>query len=60
MSQAWSAAFAEAGLSLVNAAEALMIHPNTVAYRLGRWHKLTGSDPRTFTGLVRSVVGITV
>ena len=51
--------FAEARLSLVNAAEALMIHPNTVAYRLGRWHKLTGSDPRTFTGLVRSAVGIT-
>ncbi|MEU9877960.1 PucR family transcriptional regulator [Streptomyces phaeochromogenes] len=52
-------AFAEAGLSLVNAADALTIHPNTVAYRLGQWHKLTGSDPRTFTGLVRSVVGIT-
>ncbi|WP_210590335.1 CdaR family transcriptional regulator [Streptomyces sp. GESEQ-35] len=52
-------AFADAGLSLVNAADALLIHPNTVAYRLGQWHKLTGSDPRTFAGLVRSVVGIT-
>lgn len=52
-------AFADGGLSLVNAAEALMIHPNTVAYRLGQWHKLTGSDPRTFAGLVRSVIGIT-
>lgn len=27
--------------------------------RLGQWHKLTGSDPRTFAGLVRSVIGIT-
>ncbi|MFI9776162.1 helix-turn-helix domain-containing protein [Streptomyces sp. NPDC051956] len=52
-------AFADAGLSLVNAADTLLIHPNTVAYRLGQWHKLTGSDPRTFAGLVRSVVGIT-
>lgn len=52
-------AFADAGLSLSHAAEALMIHPNTVAYRLGQWHKLTGTDPRTFSGLVRSVVGIT-
>ncbi|MEU9783703.1 helix-turn-helix domain-containing protein [Streptomyces phaeochromogenes] len=52
-------AFAEAGLSLVNAADALTMHPSTVSYRLGQWHKLTGSDPRTFAGLVRSVVGIT-
>lgn len=52
-------AFADGGLSLVHAAEDLMIHPNTVAYRLAQWHKLTGSDPRTFAGLVRSVVGIT-
>ncbi|WP_329264163.1 helix-turn-helix domain-containing protein [Streptomyces sp. NBC_01478] len=52
-------AFADAGLSLAHAADALRIHPNTVAYRLGQWHKLTGTDPRTFTGLLRSVVGIT-
>ncbi|MFJ3906248.1 PucR family transcriptional regulator [Streptomyces sp. NPDC090025] len=52
-------AFAESGLTLVNAADALGVHPNTVAYRLGQWHKLTGADPRTFDGLVRSVIGIT-
>lgn len=52
-------AFADAGSSLAHAATALGIHPNTVAYRLGQWHKLTGADPRTFAGLVRSVVGIT-
>ncbi|MFJ9246657.1 helix-turn-helix domain-containing protein [Streptomyces sp. NPDC101776] len=52
-------AFADAGLSLAHAADALRIHPNTVAYRLGQWHRLTGTDPRTFTGLLRSVVGIT-
>lgn len=51
--------FADAGSSLAQAATALGIHPNTVAYRLGQWHKLTGADPRTFTGLLRSVVGIT-
>ena len=52
-------AFADAGSSLARAATALGIHPNTVAYRLGQWHKLTGADPRTFAGLLRSVVGIT-
>ncbi|MFD3584526.1 helix-turn-helix domain-containing protein [Streptomyces sp. NPDC058683] len=52
-------AFAESGMMLVNAADALGIHPNTVAYRLGQWYKPTRSNPRTFAGLVRSVVGIT-
>jgi len=52
-------AFADCGLSLAHTADALHIHANTVAYRLGQWHKLTGTDPRTFEGLVRSVVGIT-
>ena len=52
-------AFADAGSSLAHAATALSIHPNTVAYRLGQWRKLTGTDPRTFAGLLRSVVGIT-
>lgn len=52
-------AFADSGSSLARTATALGIHPNTVAYRLGQWHKLTGADPRTFAGLLRSVVGIT-
>jgi hypothetical protein len=52
-------AFADSGSSLAQAATVLGIHPNTVAYRLGQWHRLTGADPRTFAGLLRSVVGIT-
>jgi sugar diacid utilization regulator len=52
-------AFADSGSSLAHTATVLGIHPNTVAYRLGQWHKLTGADPRTFAGLLRSVVGIT-
>lgn len=50
-------AFAECGFSLTRAAEALQLHPNSVGYRLSRWHELSGADPRTFAGLVRSVVG---
>jgi hypothetical protein len=48
-------AFADHRLSVVGAARALQVHPNTVIYRLERWHGLTGWDPRTFRGLVASV-----
>lgn len=40
------------------AARSLGVHVNTVAYRLARWHELTGWDPRTFDGLARSMVGL--
>jgi hypothetical protein len=50
-------AFADCGFSLSDAAKRLSVHPNTVSYRLTRWHELTGADPRTFAGLVRSVTG---
>lgn len=51
-------AFAAAGLSLAGAAETLGVHPNTVAYRLNRWHTLTGIDARSVEGLIRSVVAL--
>ena len=49
-------AFANTGFSLAAAAAALRVHPNTVAYRLDRWHELTGLDPRRFDGLARSML----
>jgi hypothetical protein len=48
-------AFADAGFSLTEASRRLALHANTVAYRLDRWEELTGWDPKTFAGLVRSV-----
>ncbi|GCD99051.1 hypothetical protein EHYA_06763 [Embleya hyalina] len=50
-------AFADCGFSLADAARRLNVHPNTMGYRLTRWQELTGADPRTFAGLVRSVIG---
>lgn len=51
-------AFADAGFSATEAARRLDLHANTVAYRLERWHALSGWDPRTFPGLARSVAAI--
>jgi hypothetical protein len=51
-------AFAGAGFSVSEAARRLSVHPNTVAYRLERWEELTGWDPRSFEGLVRSVAAV--
>ena len=36
----------ERGFSLSRTAEVLVVHPNTVVYRLKRIHELTGRDPR--------------
>ncbi len=52
--------FAESGFTLAGAAETLIVHPNTVAYRLGRWEKLTGWDPRSLPGLLRSIAALTI
>ncbi|WP_280464143.1 PucR family transcriptional regulator [Nocardia carnea] len=49
-------AFAEADMSITQCARSSHLHANTVVYRLGRWRELTGWDPRTFSGLTRSVV----
>lgn len=51
-------AFAEAGFSLSEASRHLELHANTVAYRLDRWQELTGWDPKSFAGLVRSVASL--
>lgn len=45
------------GFSVTAAAKQLQIHPNSAAYRLDRWHQLTGWDPRTFVGLNQSLLG---
>ena len=48
-------AFARNGLSVVAAARALHVHPNTVIYRLERWERLTGWDARSYPGLAMSM-----
>lgn len=53
-------AYAQHGFSIAAGAEALSIHPNTMKYRLDRWEHLTGFDPRTLDGLLRSLLGIVV
>jgi PucR C-terminal helix-turn-helix domain/GGDEF-like domain len=51
-------AYAAHGFSVAAAGQALHIHPNTVKYRLERWHQLTGWDPRTFDGLIKSTCSL--
>lgn len=51
-------AFAANGFSVSAAARQLHVHPNTATYRLERWLELTGWDPRTFDGLVRSLAAL--
>ena len=48
-------AFADARFSVSPAARVLMIHPNTLSYRLDQWHRLTGMDPRSVSGLAQSL-----
>lgn len=48
-------AFADADMSIARTAARAHLHPNSVSYRLDRWSRLTGWDPRSFRGLVRSV-----
>lgn len=43
-------------LSIRGAASKLHLHPNTVIYRLKRWHELTGWNPRTGAGLAFTMV----
>lgn len=51
-------AFAASGFSVSAAARRLGLHANSVSYRLDRWHELADWDPRTFTGLTRSVAAL--
>jgi len=43
-------AFAKCSLNVKQTARSLGVHTNTVYFRLNRIHKLTGIDPRTFSG----------
>ena len=50
-------AYARGG-SIADAGRDLGVHPNTITYRLERWHELSGWDPRDFDGLLRSVIAL--
>jgi hypothetical protein len=43
-------AFADSSLNVKQTAQRLGVHPNTVYFRLNRIKKLTGIDPRTYSG----------
>ena len=45
-------AYADCDLNVARAAEHLIVHPNTVHYRLRRVQELSGRDPRRFEDLV--------
>jgi hypothetical protein len=49
-------AFAAHGFSITASAASLHIHPNTAKYRLDRWYELSGWNPRTLDGLLRSLL----
>jgi sugar diacid utilization regulator len=52
------ARFARSGMSLTATGRAMHLNPNTVKYRLRRWHELTGWDPRTWDGLAASILAL--
>jgi DNA-binding PucR family transcriptional regulator len=43
-------AFADCDLNVKRTARSLKLHPNTIYFRLNRIKKLTGVDPRSFSG----------
>lgn len=43
---------------VVDCARELHLHPNSAKYRLNRWAELTGWDPLSFPGLLRSITSI--
>jgi sugar diacid utilization regulator len=50
--------FARNGFTLAGVAKEMMLHPNTVSYRLARWQELTGMNPKIFEDLQTSIVGL--
>ena len=48
--------YVDSGFSIAEAARVLHLHPNSVAYRLERWNRLTGWDAKTFRGLSQSLL----
>lgn len=51
-------AYADADLNVARAAQRLVVHPNTVHYRLRRVEALTGRDPRRFADLVELIAAL--
>jgi hypothetical protein len=52
--------FATSGFSVSETARRMFIHPNSVTYRLDRWHQLTGWDPRDFSGILNSLAALEI
>lgn len=52
--------FLELDAKLIETGKALYVHPNSVAYRLRRFAKLTGIDPRTVDGAVLARAALTL
>ncbi|NMO49813.1 hypothetical protein HH310_01180 [Actinoplanes sp. TBRC 11911] len=51
-------AYAGNNFSIAASAESLDLAANTVKYRLARWQEITGWDPRTLDGLMRSLISL--
>ncbi|MDT3440739.1 MULTISPECIES: CdaR family transcriptional regulator [unclassified Pseudofrankia] len=49
-------AFSNSGFSISRTAQKLNVHPNTAAYRIDRWKKLSGLDLRSGRGLAASLI----
>ena len=53
-------AYADCDMNVARTAVQLVVHPNTVHYRLRRIEEATGRDPRRFGDLVDLLVGLGV
>jgi hypothetical protein len=51
-------AFADCSFSISACSRRLHVHANSAKYRLDRWHSLTGWDPLTYEGLLRSMIAL--
>jgi DNA-binding PucR family transcriptional regulator len=51
-------AYADCDMNVARAAERLVVHPNTVHYRLRRAAETTGRDPRRFGELLELLLAL--